>query len=82
MFKRNLLTQYQEYFSKNLNKDKVDTSVVNKLSLYSELKNEVRFETYLDLIMNVKNCYLLNMIPRAEILCPLCNRSMMNSTIC
>ena len=39
---------------KNLNKDKFDSSVGNKLSLYSELKNEVRFESYLDLIKNVK----------------------------
>ena len=31
-----------------------DSSVGNKLSLYSELKNEVRFESYLDLIKNVK----------------------------
>ena len=38
----------------NLNKDKFDSSVGNKLSLYSELKNEVRFETYLDLLKNVK----------------------------
>ena len=54
MFKRNLLKQYQEYCSKNLNKDKFDSSVGNKLSLYSELKNEVRFESYLDSIKNVK----------------------------
>ena len=39
---------------KNLKKDKFDSSVGNKLSLYSELKNEVRFESYLDLIKNVK----------------------------
>ena len=54
MFKRNLLKQYQEYWSKNLNKGKFDSSVGNKLSLYSELKNEVRFESYLDSIKNVK----------------------------
>ena len=39
---------------KNLNKNKFNSSVGNKLSLYSELKNEVRFESYLDLIKNVK----------------------------
>ena len=54
MFKRNLLKEYQEYWSKSLNKDKFDSSVGNKLSLYSEVKNEVRFESYLDLIKNVK----------------------------
>ena len=32
-FKGNLLKQYQEYWSKNLNKDKFDFSVGNKLSL-------------------------------------------------
>ena len=53
MFKRNLFKEYQEYWSKNLNKDKFDCSVGNKLSLYNELKNEVRFESYLDLIKNV-----------------------------
>ena len=86
MFKRNLLKQYQEYWSKNLNKDKFDFSVGNKLSTYSELKNEVRFETYLDLIKNVNtrvtemqiSCHLLPIesarykkIPRVERLCPL-----------
>ena len=40
MFKRNLLKQYQEYCSKNLNKDKFDSSVGSKLSLYSELKTK------------------------------------------
>ena len=40
MFKRNLLKQYQEYWSKNLNKDKFTSSVGNKLSLYSELKTK------------------------------------------
>ena len=54
MFKRNLFKEYQEYWSKSLNKDKFDSSVGNKLSLYSEVKNEVRFESYLDLIKNVK----------------------------
>ena len=54
MFKRNLFKEYQEYWSKNLNKDKFDSSVGNKLSLYSEVKNEVGFESYLDLINNVK----------------------------
>ena len=53
-FKRNLFKEYQEYWSKSLNKDKFDSSVGNKLSLYSEVKNEVRFESYLDLIKNVK----------------------------
>ena len=37
-----------------MNKNKFNSSVGNKLSLYSELKNEVRFESYLDLIKNVK----------------------------
>ena len=54
MFKRNLFKEYQEYWSKSLNKDKFDSSVGNKLSLYSEVKNKVRFESYLDLIKNVK----------------------------
>ena len=49
-----LFKEYQEYWSKSLNKDKFDSSVGNKLSLYSEVKNEVRFESYLDLIKNVK----------------------------
>ena len=53
-FKRDLFKEYQEYWSKSLNKDKFDSSVGNKLSLYSEVKNEVRFESYLDLIKNVK----------------------------
>ena len=54
MFQRNLFKEYQEYWSKNLNKDKVDSSVGNKLSPYSELKNEVRFKSYVDLIKNVR----------------------------
>ena len=54
MFKRNLFKEYQEYWSKRLNKDKFDSSIENKLSLYSEVKNEVRFEYYLDLIKNAK----------------------------
>ena len=54
VFKRNLFKEYQEYWSKSLKKDKFDSSVGNKLSLYSEVKNEVRFESYLDLIKNVK----------------------------
>ena len=54
MFKNNLLKQYQEYWSKNLNKDKFDSSVGNKFSLYSELKSEIRFETYLGLLKNFK----------------------------
>ena len=52
MFKRNLLTQYQEYWSKNFNKDKFDSLVRNK-SLY-------RFETYLDFIKNVKTRVAVN----------------------
>ena len=68
-----MFKEYQEYWSKNLNKDKLDFSVGNKLSLYSELKNEVRFESYLDLIKNIMTrvavtkmrflatCYLLNL---------------------
>ena len=54
MFKRNLFKEYQEYWSKSLKKDKFDSSNGNKLSLYSEVKNEVRFKSYLDLIKNVK----------------------------
>ena len=54
MFKSNLSKQYQEYWSKNLNKDKFDSSVGNKFSLYSELKSEIRFGTYLDLLKNFK----------------------------
>ena len=54
MFKRNLFKEYQEYWSKSLKKDKSDSSVGNKLSLYSEVKNEVRFESYLDLVKSVK----------------------------
>ena len=54
MFKRNLFKEYQEYWSKRLNKDKFDSSIENKLSLYREVKNEVRFEYYLDLIKNAK----------------------------
>ena len=85
-----MLREYEEYWSKSLNKDKFDSSVGNKLSLYSEVKNEN--ESYLDLIKNVKtrvavtkmriSCHLLPIesgrykkIPRVERLCPLCNRS-------
>ena len=68
MFKRNLLKQYQEYWSKNLNKDKFDSSVGNKLRLYSELKNEVRFGSYLDSIQNVKTRVA---VIKMRISCPL-----------
>ena len=44
-FKRNLFKEYQQYWSKRPNKDKFDSSVGNKLSLFSEVKNEVRFES-------------------------------------
>ena len=57
MFQSNLLkqiTKYQEYWSKNLNNDKFDSSVGKKFSLYSELKSEIRFETYPDLLKNFK----------------------------
>ena len=60
MFKRNLFKEYQEYWSKSLNKDKFDSSVGNKLSLYNEVKNEVRFESYLVLIKNVKTRVVLS----------------------
>ena len=70
-FKRNLFKEYQEYWLKSLNNDKFDSSVGNKLSLCSEVKNEIRFESYLDLIKNVKtrvavakmriSCHLLPM---------------------
>ena len=43
MFKRNLFKEYQEYWSESLNKDKFDSSVGNKLSLYSKVKNGVSF---------------------------------------
>ena len=59
-FKRDLFKEYQEYWSKSLNKDKFDSSVGNKLSLYSEVKNEVRFESYLDLIKNFKTRVAVN----------------------
>ena len=45
IFKRNLFKEYQEYWSKSLNKDKFDSSVGNKSSLFSEVKNGVRFES-------------------------------------
>ena len=45
IFKRNLFKEYQEYWSKSLNKDKFDSSVGNKLSLFSEVENGVRFES-------------------------------------
>ena len=45
IFKRNLFKEYQGYWSKRLNKDKFDSSVGNKLSLFSEVKNGVRFES-------------------------------------
>ena len=45
---------HDKYWSKSLNKDKFDSSVGNKLSLYSEVNNEARFESYLDLISKVK----------------------------
>ena len=55
MFKRNLFKQCQEHWSKNLEKDKFDSSVGKRWDLYGELKNEVRFESYLaSLIKNVK----------------------------
>ena len=91
MFKRNLFKDYQGYWSKRLNKDKFDSLVANKLSLYI-WKTKFRFESYIDLIKNVKtrvavtkmriSCHLLPIesgrykkIPRVERLCPLCNRS-------
>ena len=49
-----MFKEYQEYWSKNLNKDKFDFSFGNKFSLYSELKNKARFETCLNLIKNIK----------------------------
>ena len=73
-----------------MNKDKFDSSVGNKFSLYSELKSEIRFGTYLDLLKNFKtvvtkmwiSCHLLPIesgrykkIPTAERICPLCKRS-------
>ena len=55
-----MFKEYQEYRSKSLNKDQFDSSVGNQLSLYSEVKNEVRFESYLDLIKNVKTRVAVN----------------------
>ena len=42
-----------KYWSKSLNKNKFDSPVGSRSSLYSEVNNEVRFESYLDLITNV-----------------------------
>ena len=53
MFNKNLSTQFQVYWLNILNKDRFGHSVRNKLSLYSEIKNETRFEPYLKLIKNV-----------------------------
>ena len=53
MFNKNLSTQFQVYWLNILNKDRFGHSVSNKLSLYSEIKNEIRFESYLKLIKNV-----------------------------
>ena len=70
MFKRNLCKEYQEYWSKSLKKDKFDFSVGNKLRLYSEVKNEVTFESYLDSIKNVKTTVavtkIANFLPLAS----------------
>ena len=54
MCNKNLSTQFQVYWLNILNKDRFDQSIRNKLSLYSEMKNEIRFESYLKLIKNVK----------------------------
>ena len=91
MFKRNLFKKYQEYCSKSLNKDKFDFTAGNKFSLYSEVKKEVRFESCLNLIKNVKTrvavsemriaCHLLPIESGCYKKiprvgsCPLCNRS-------
>ena len=53
MFNKNLSTQFQVYWLNILNKDRFGHSVSNKLSLNSEIKNEIRFEPYLRLIKNV-----------------------------
>ena len=53
MFNKNLSTQFQVYWLNILNKDRFGHSVSNKLSLYSEIENEIRFEPYLKLIKNV-----------------------------
>ena len=42
-----------KYWSKSLNKNKFVSSVGSRSSLYSEVNNEVRFESYLGLITNV-----------------------------
>ena len=68
-----------------------DSSVGNKLCLYSELRNEVRFESYLDLIKNVETrvAYLLNLgatrrYPELRGFAPFVidPKLVMNSTIC
>ena len=53
MFTRNFVKTIPGTLVEKSN-DKFDSSVGNKLSLNSELKNEVTFQTYLDLIKNVK----------------------------
>ena len=53
MFNKNLSTQFQVYWLNILNKDRFGLSVSDKLSLYSEIKNEIRFGPYLKLIKNV-----------------------------
>ena len=53
MFNKNLSTQFQVYWLRILNKDRFGHSVRNKLSLYSEIKNKIRFEPYLKLRRNV-----------------------------
>ena len=53
MFNKNLSTQFHVYWLNILNKDRFGHSVSNKLSLYSEIKSEIRFEPYLKLIKNV-----------------------------
>ena len=53
MFNKNLSTQFQVYWLNILNKDRFGHSVSNKLSIYSEIKNEIRFESNLKLIKNV-----------------------------
>ena len=53
MFNKNLSTQFQVYWLNILNNDRFGHSVSNELSLYSEIKNEIRFESYLKLIKNV-----------------------------
>ena len=90
MFNKNLSTQFQVYWLNILNKDRFGHSVRNKLSLYSEIKNEIRFEPYLKLIKNVNQRVAVTnylspieagrykKVPRDERFCSFCKPSIGN----